>query len=161
MATSPVDAGIAFLAIEITLYGFIIVYYVFSRGLFEEEKTRIEAGLLSAKGTVANPEAQLADKIWRNYYARAALVDIFLVLCTLVVAFSLIVALFLTSGLDPFALTELGLFAALVAVVVLWMAGVGRSHLLYNLEMLGKQPGVPAGFWPRLRTIVGKTRRPL
>ena len=146
------DLGIAILTADLTLYGFVIAYYAFSRSLHEQEKSRIFARL-DATLEQNRLSLETANALWLNFYGRAALVDIFLVLCTCIAAISVIFALSVIGGLDLLPSIEVGLLGVLFVVVALWVGAVGSFNFLQNLREFGDSSGLPKAFWTRFKAL--------
>ncbi len=165
LSLTAIDLSLAILATSLTLYGFVIAYYAFSRGLHEQEKALI-LGRIEARTEPIKITVEAAEKLWTNFYARAALVDLFLALCTLIVAVSVAAAnwVFLWIGWNSgdYLLTiETLCLTGLFVAVAVWIGAVCRYNFAENFRQFGKRPGIHAKFWPRLRDLWAGATRPL
>ncbi len=148
MATA--DVGTTVLAIDVTLYGFVIAYYVFSRSLQEQEKARIDKKEVSGD---AQRDA-IGNALWANYEARTILIDVFVIGCTAMVFASVVGALAFIVGLDVFASWEAVLLAILFSAVAVWVGAACFLNLRYNLRRFEEHRGVRSRGWQRWRTIL-------
>jgi len=151
----------AVLVADIALYGFMILYYAFSLGLNEQEKTRVYLQLSSPIEKDATKEerdaAQLkADEQWMDILARAASGNFFLLGCTLFAVLTAILAVLALGGIEVLGMVAVGLFVFFLIVVASGMAGVGVQNLKQNAREFREKSGAPTQLMDVLMRGIGK-----
>ena len=151
----------AVLVADIALYGFMILYYAFSLGLNEQEKTRVYLQLSSPIKKDATKEerdaAQLkADEQWMDILARAASGNFFLLGCTLFAVLTAILAVLALGGIEVLGMVAVGLFVFFLIVVASGMAGVGVQNLKQNAREFREKSGAPTQLMDVLMRGIGK-----
>lgn len=141
------DLAVAVLGADAAVYGFVIAFYVFSRGLQEQEKAVIVARLNSQELHLNLPEAK---RTWVGIVRRGALVNILLAICTPLGVVVMLLAIGVLVGLDDYLVPEIVLFGVFLLVVEGWVMTVSGLNLSEDLRYLKGMKGQDLRVWDLL-----------
>ncbi len=151
------DLGAAVLAANAAVYGFVIAFYIFSRGLQEQEKAVVIARLTLPEVPGLSMAAEAAVAAWRRVEVRAARVNMIFLASTVLGLVGLALGVGFLGGNDGdlvWELTVFGLFLILVEIWVVFVAALNLSEVVHYLkgpdgkqfrlrELFGLRPGGP------------------
>lgn len=141
------DLAVAVLGADAAVYGFVIAFYVFSRGLQEQEKAVIVARVNSQELHLNLPEAK---RTWVGIVRRGALVNILLAICTPLGVVVMLLAIGVLVGLDDYLVPEIVLFGVFLLVVEGWVMTVSGLNLSEDLRYLKGMKGQDLRVWDLL-----------